>query len=63
MLNDVQAVASGDAETREEAMFEGGPVLDGTPGISLAATFDPDGNRLLFDLTSTGIIRVRKSVN
>lgn len=72
ILNDVQAVASGDAETLEEAMVEGDPVplsadpdqsvLDGTPGISLAAAIDPDGNRQLFDLTSTGIIRLRKSV-
>ncbi|KAL8924355.1 MAG: hypothetical protein Q9208_004137 [Pyrenodesmia sp. 3 TL-2023] len=72
MSMDVHAVASGDAEAMEEAMVKGGPVLlaadpdqsvlDGTPGVSLAAAIDPDGNRQLFDLTSTGIIRLRKSV-
>ncbi|KAL8901473.1 MAG: hypothetical protein Q9207_005184 [Kuettlingeria erythrocarpa] len=56
----------------KEAVVEGGPVplhadpetsmLDGTPGTSLAACIDPDGNRQLFDLTSTGMIRLRKSV-
>ncbi|KAI4188247.1 MAG: hypothetical protein LQ346_005355 [Caloplaca aetnensis] len=72
VLNDVHPVASGDAERMKEAMIEGRlvplfadhkmSVLDGTPGISLAAAIDPDGNRQLFDLTSTGIIRLRKSV-
>ncbi|KAL8760229.1 MAG: hypothetical protein Q9184_003400 [Pyrenodesmia sp. 2 TL-2023] len=57
ILNDIQAVASGVAAMLEEAMVE-----NGTPGIFLAAAIDPDGNRLLVDLTSTGTIYLRKSV-
>ena len=36
-------------------------VADGTPGVSIAAAIDPAGNRQIYDLTSTGVIRLRKS--
>lgn len=70
-FKDTPTVASGNIAIYEEVGIEGGPislpinpdvsVQDGTPGVSLAAAIDPNGNRQLFDLTSTGVIRLRKS--
>ena len=68
---DALVAAAGTTGFLEDAEVEGGPimltadpslsVLDGTPGVSIAASVDPDGNRQLYDLSSTGVIRLRKS--
>ena len=34
--------------------------LDDVPGVSIAASVDPDFNRQLFDLSSSGTVRLRK---
>ena len=62
------AAASGDAEKWRGTEIDGLPVrlsseselsvLDNTPGVSLAASVDPDGNRQLFDLSSNGTVRL-----
>ena len=62
------AAASGDSEEWHGTEMEALPirlspeselsVLDNTPGVSLAASVDPDGNRQLFDLSSNGIVRL-----
>ncbi|KAL8758285.1 MAG: hypothetical protein Q9184_003974 [Pyrenodesmia sp. 2 TL-2023] len=53
ILTPASPSAKSQVRKKDEQYENGCSGFDGTPGISLAAAIDPDGNRLLFDLTST----------